>query len=95
MKSVKHNLNVEKLKGVLSYFSYLYKSGEINDKILEVLIKYACSIYIENEIEIRIEETLEAKLLQFIKSNSPLTGEVKSRETAIQSLEIDRLIGIK
>ncbi|MGB3650301.1 MAG: hypothetical protein WBA41_03705 [Rivularia sp. (in: cyanobacteria)] len=61
-------LNVEKLKGVLSYFSSLHENGEINDKTLEVLIRYAYSMFVENQVEILVEETLERKLMTFLRS---------------------------
>jgi hypothetical protein len=61
-------LNEEKLKAVLSYFSSLHENGEVNDKTLEVLIRYAYSIFVENQVEILVEETLERKLMTFLRS---------------------------
>jgi hypothetical protein len=61
-------LNLEKLEGSLSYFSYLYANGEISDKAYKVLVRHACSIFIENEVEERIQEALERKLMQFWRS---------------------------
>ncbi|MEM6401632.1 MAG: hypothetical protein AAF757_15580 [Cyanobacteria bacterium P01_D01_bin.116] len=61
-------LNVEKLKGVLSYFSYLHANGEISDKAFEALVSYACSIFIENQVEHIVQETLERKLMTFLSS---------------------------
>ena len=48
-------LNVEKLKAVLSYFSQLHANEEINDKTLEILVRHACSIFIENQVEIVVQ----------------------------------------
>ncbi|WP_026735659.1 hypothetical protein [Fischerella sp. PCC 9605] len=89
-------LNVEKLKGVLSYFSYLHKSGEISDKAFEALVRYACSIFIENEVELRIQDALEEKILKFLTSKLyTSTEEIEDMETAIYSLDVSRLIRSK
>ncbi|RUR77142.1 hypothetical protein ACF3DV_02530 [Chlorogloeopsis fritschii PCC 9212] len=94
-----HNLtrlNVEKLKEVLSYFSYLHNNREINDQAFESLVRYACSIFIEQELEVRIQETLERKLMQFLYSKfSDSTEDIEDLETAIYSLDISRLIRSK
>ncbi|MFQ4142805.1 hypothetical protein [Chlorogloeopsis sp. ULAP02] len=86
-------LNVEKLKGVLSYFSYLHNNGEISDRAFETLVRYACSIFIENEVEAKIKGTLERKLMQFLYSKfSDSTEDIEDIETAIYSLDMSRLI---
>lgn len=59
------SLNVESLKGILSYISHLHTSGDISDKAREALVRYACSIFIENEVEERVQEAIESKLLLF------------------------------
>ena len=64
-------LNVEKLKAVLSYFSQLHANEEINDKALEVLVRHACSIFIENQVEIVVQQTLERKIMTFLSSKFP------------------------
>ncbi|MBD2776297.1 hypothetical protein [Iningainema tapete] len=69
------SLNVKKLKAVLSYFSYLRNNGEISDKAFENLVRYACSIFIENEVEEIVQEALELKLAQFLKSNFSFVDE--------------------
>ncbi len=61
-------LNLEKLKRSLSYFSYLHKNEEISDKAFETLVRYACNIFLENEVEILVQEALERKLIQFFRS---------------------------
>lgn len=82
------NLNVEKLKGVISYFSYLNVNGEISDKAFDALVRYACSIFIENEVEILVQETLEEKFMTFLHSKFANSVEdVEDIESAIYSLD--------
>lgn len=86
-------LNVEKLKGVLSYFSYLHANGEISDKAFENLVSHAYSIFIENEVEEIIQETLERKLVRFFETKFSLIDEENSnREESIYALKAARLI---
>jgi hypothetical protein len=51
-------LNEEKLNTVLCYFSQLYANREIDNKDFEILVRHACSIFIENKVEIVVEEML-------------------------------------
>ncbi|MEO1430981.1 MAG: hypothetical protein AAFV71_18345 [Cyanobacteria bacterium J06633_8] len=81
-------LNADNLKGVLSYFSYLYANGEISDKALEALVRHACSIFIENEVEIIFQETLERKFMTFLRSK--FAGSEEDIESAIYSLDVFR-----
>lgn len=87
-------LNVESLKGVLSYFSYLHAKGEISDKALEALVRYACAIFIENEVEERVQKAMERKLAQFWKSKfSPSIEEyISDIEGAVYGADISRLV---
>ncbi len=90
------SLNVEKLKGVLSYFSYLHTNGEISDKAFETLVSYACSIFIENEVEIVVQDTLERKFIQFLSSKfSTSAEEIEDLEASIYSLDVSRFIRSK
>ncbi|MGB6300900.1 MAG: hypothetical protein WBF90_32650 [Rivularia sp. (in: cyanobacteria)] len=59
-------LNEEKLNTVLCYFSQLYANREIDNKDFEILVRHACSIFIENQVEIVVEETLERKIMAFL-----------------------------
>lgn len=61
--------NLVRLKSILSFFSYLNMNGEISDKAFEALVRYACSIFIENEIEARVKDAFEQKLKNFWESN--------------------------
>lgn len=60
--------NMIRLKGILSYFSYLNINGEISDEAFEALVRYACSIFIENELEERVQFALEQKVMNFWES---------------------------
>lgn len=58
-------LNRKSLKELVKYLSKLNKEQLIDDKQLSELISMACANYIENEVEIRIERTLNDKLMYF------------------------------
>ncbi|WGV27044.1 hypothetical protein [Halotia branconii] len=60
--------NMIRLKGILSYFSYLNINGEISDEAFEALVRYACSVFIENELEERVQFALEQKVMSFWES---------------------------
>lgn len=55
------------LKKIIAYFSYLNNQGEISDKAFNALIKYAFAAFVENQIEIIIQEKLEPKILTFFE----------------------------
>ncbi|OUL23290.1 hypothetical protein BV378_21640 [Nostoc sp. RF31YmG] len=57
-----------RLKSIVSYFSYLNKNGEISDRAFEALVHYACSIFIENELEARVQTVVEQKIIDFWES---------------------------
>jgi hypothetical protein len=59
-------LNVERFQGTLSYFSQLNATGEISDRAYEALVRYACAIFLQTEIEEIVHHTLEQKLEQFL-----------------------------
>ena len=90
-------LNLEKLKGSLSYFSYLYANGEISDKAFEALVRHACSIFIENEVEERLREALERKLSLFLRSKlfSFVEEEISNLERVDYGSEVLRLLRSK
>lgn len=90
-------LNLEKLKGSLSYFSYLYANGEISGQAFEALVRDACSIFIENEVEERLQEALERKLLHFLQFKLPsfLEEEIYNRERVDYDSEVFRLLRSK
>ena len=83
-------LNVEKLKGILSYFSYLHTNGEISDKAFQALVRHACAIFIENEVEIIVKEALEEKLIKFLRSK--FADSAEDIESAIYSLDISQIM---
>ncbi|MEH2320545.1 MAG: hypothetical protein V7K24_26360 [Nostoc sp.] len=60
--------NLVRLKSILSFFSYLNMNGEISDKAFEALVRYACSIFIENEVEARVKDAFEQKIINFWES---------------------------
>ncbi|MBD0386809.1 MAG: hypothetical protein ICV54_09835 [Nostoc sp. C3-bin3] len=60
--------NIVRLKSILSFFSYLNMNGEISDEAFEALVRYACSIFIENEVEARFKDSFEQKIKSFWES---------------------------
>jgi hypothetical protein len=60
--------NTARLKSILSFFSYLNTNGEISDEAFEALVRYACSTFIENELEERVQGAFEQKFLNFWES---------------------------
>lgn len=86
------NSNLEKFKSVLSYFSYLHVNG-VSDKAFEALVRHACSIFLENEVEIIIQETLERKFIKFFHSKFAASAEeIEDIESAIYLLDVSRKI---
>lgn len=59
------SLNARNLKGLLSYLTYLYTEGEISEKAFESLVRHAYSVYVENEMEAKIQKILKQHLLHF------------------------------
>ncbi len=60
--------NLVRLQSQLSFFSHLNINGEISDRAFEALVRYACSIFIENEVEGRVQNALEQKFINFWES---------------------------
>lgn len=95
-KATLTRLNVERLKGLLSYFSHLNATGEISDKSYEALVRYACAIFIQTEIVELVESTLEQKLEQFfLKRNFGLDNLLSEQEESSFNLDISRLLKSK
>ena len=59
---ISYVVDINTLQKTIAYFSYLYTQGEITEKALKVLVSYACSVFIENEIESRFQMIFEQKL---------------------------------
>jgi hypothetical protein len=59
--------NRESLKEIVKYLSKLNRQNLIDEKQLTELISLACANYIENEVELRIEKTINNKLLYFFE----------------------------
>ncbi|AFY69694.1 hypothetical protein Pse7367_1403 [Thalassoporum mexicanum PCC 7367] len=54
-------LDTKNLRATLDYFSHLYAEGEISQSALEELIAYACSIFIETEVERRLNKEINKR----------------------------------
>ena len=88
---------LKKLKIVISYFSYLNAKGEISEQAFKALVRYACSIFIENELESRVEEVLEKKSIRFLNTNFSFTlEEFLSREgEKTEVSEITKILSLR
>lgn len=89
--------NLERLKIVISYFSYLNAKGEISDKAFKALVRYACSIFVENALESRIEQVLEQKLIRFLntKLSSTLEEFLSREEEKSENSEITKILSLR
>ena len=89
-------LNVERLKATLSYFSHLNATGEISDNSYQALVRYACEIFLETEIEKMIQDTLEQKLEQFLVTRILGMEDLLSKqEESSLNLDMSRLLNSK
>ena len=66
----RRSTNLASLKEVVSYFAALNSTGELSDRAFKAAVYAACVIFIENEIEQRIEAGVERKLEQFFSSRN-------------------------
>ncbi|QLE56760.1 hypothetical protein [Nostoc sp. TCL26-01] len=60
--------NFSRLKSIIAFFSYLNMNGEISDEAFTSLVRYACSIFVENEIESRVNFTFEKKIISLFQT---------------------------
>ena len=61
------NTNRRSLKEMVKYLSSLNKQDLINDQQLSELISLACANYIENEIELRLDNMINDKLMNIFE----------------------------
>lgn len=89
--------NLARLKIAISFFSYLNTKGEISDRAFKALVRYACSIFIDNEVELRVEELLDKKILQLWETKlSSALEELLSRDLdKNENSEITRIFSIR
>lgn len=53
-----HDINMERLKDIMNYFTHLKNSGQLNGDQFSALIKQACANFIENEFAIAFKTVL-------------------------------------
>jgi hypothetical protein len=80
--------NIERFQVTLSYFSHLNATGEISDKSYEALVRYACAIFIETEIEEMVQNSLKQKIDFFLMSKNLRIDNLLS-ESKENSLNLD------
>ncbi|MCP4134379.1 MAG: hypothetical protein GY754_25620 [bacterium] len=56
-------INKYRLKGMIGYLNKLKKDGFINDEQFTELIEQSCLIFVENELEKKVEKPLNEKLI--------------------------------
>jgi hypothetical protein len=56
-------LDINKLRQTIAYLARLYAEGEISEHTFEVSVNYACSLFIDQEVERRIQTLISEKLL--------------------------------
>ena len=61
-KSVSSNLKA--LKAMIAYLSKLRQARVLNDEEYKLLLNYACTLFVEQETKIKIEDVLEQKITQ-------------------------------
>lgn len=54
------------LRQMISYLYSLYVNGEISEKGFQVLVEQACRVFVETEIEKRMNAYLERKILAML-----------------------------
>ncbi|ACK66136.1 hypothetical protein PCC8801_2104 [Rippkaea orientalis PCC 8801] len=90
---IKVRQNLVALKKALSDLSYLKANGEISDKTFNLLFRYACTSFVENQVEQLIQEALEEKLEQFWLEKVPLLGKYLSKiDEDSYNLDISKLL---
>jgi hypothetical protein len=62
-------VNVEALKGILSYLKYFYAEGEISYEAYKVLVSQALSTFVENVISLKVERVFDDIDITLEKAN--------------------------
>lgn len=52
-------VNIEALKGIMTYLKYLYTEGEISEKAYKALISQVLSTFAENMISLKVERIFD------------------------------------
>lgn len=69
-------VNVEALKGIMSYLKYLYTEGEISDKAYKVLVAQVISTFAENTISLKIEKIFDDIDITLEKASEMLLADI-------------------
>lgn len=57
----------EGLKGLLSYFNYLYMEGEISDSAYQTLTRHVLSLLVEDKVNQEVERIAERFILKVLE----------------------------
>jgi len=69
-------VNLEALKGIVSYLNYLYTEGEISDKAYKALVSQVLSTFVENTIHLKVEQMLDEVDAAFQEANEVLLNNI-------------------
>ncbi len=68
-KNYLNNLNKISFKNMINYLNTLKEHNVINEDEFVSLVNYACSIFIENEVEKRFSRILEDKVFSYFENS--------------------------
>lgn len=71
-------VNVEALKGIISYLKYLYMEEEISDKAYKTLVSQVLSTFVENAIGLKVEQMFDEVNTTFKEANEVLLSNILS-----------------
>lgn len=69
-------VNIEVLKGILSYLKYLHIESEISDEAYKVLSSHTLSTFIENTINLKVERIFDAIDMTLEKASEVLLTDI-------------------
>lgn len=69
-------VNMEALRGIVSYLQYLYSEGEISDKAYKALIAQALRTFVENSVQLKVERTLSEVDTALQEANEVLLNKI-------------------
>lgn len=69
-------VNAEALRGIVSYLQYLYSEGEISDKAYKALVSQALYTFVENSVQLKVEQTLNEVSTTLQEANEVLLNKI-------------------
>ncbi|PZV15535.1 MAG: hypothetical protein DCF21_11650 [Leptolyngbya sp.] len=69
-------VNIEALRGIISYLDYLYTEGEISDRAYKALVSQVLSTFVENSIQFKVERILDRFGKELEKAEEALLNDI-------------------